>query len=214
MKRYGEEAKFDLLFFCMKKGIRMYIIAGLGNPDRKYAGTRHNIGFDVITKLSDRYGISMDKKGFKSLCGAGFIEGEKVLLMKPQTYMNLSGEAVGEAIRFYKIDEKTELIIVQDDIDLEPGSLRIRVKGSAGGHNGIKSIIQHLGGNEFIRLKLGVGGKPEGGDLADHVLGRFSNEMEPLIRKTLDTAVAAILTIMKEGAEVGMNRFNGTKVEI
>lgn len=192
----------------------MYLIAGLGNPDRKYAGTRHNIGFDVITKLSDKYGISVNKKGFQSLYGSGFIEGEKVLLMKPMTYMNLSGQAVGEAVRFYKIDEKKELIIVQDDIDLEPGSLRIRIKGSAGGHNGIKSIIHHLGGNEFIRLKLGVGGKPEGRDLADHVLGTFSRETEPLIRKTLDVAATAILTIIKEGADVGMNQFNGTKVEI
>lgn len=192
----------------------MYIIAGLGNPDRKYAGTRHNIGFDVITKLSDEYGISVNSKGFKSFYGTGLIEGEKVLLMKPMTYMNLSGEAVGEAVRFYKLDEKKKLIIVQDDIDLEPGALRIRVKGSAGGHNGIKSIINHLGGNEFIRLKLGVGGKPEGRDLADHVLGTFSKEMEPLIRKTLDVAAEAVLKIIKDGAEAAMNQFNGIKVEI
>lgn len=192
----------------------MFIIAGLGNPDRKYAGTRHNIGFDVITKLSDTYDISVNKKGFKSLYGMGVIEGEKVLLMKPMTYMNLSGEAVGEAVNFYKIDEKKELIIVQDDIDLDVGSLRIRAKGSAGGHNGIKSIINHLGGNEFIRLKFGVGGKPAGSDLAYHVLSPFSNEDEPLIRKTLDAAAKAILCIMKEGAEAGMNKFNGMKIEL
>ena len=192
----------------------MYIIAGLGNPDRKYAGTRHNIGFDVITYLSDKYGISLSKTGFKSKLGQGFIEGEKVLLMKPQTYMNLSGEAVGEAVNFYKIDETTELIIIQDDIDLESGNIRIRVKGSAGGHNGIKSIISHLGGNEFIRLKLGVGGKPEGGDLADHVLSGFDRDTEPLIRKVIENAGAAVLTIMKEGAEAAMNKYNGMKISV
>lgn len=192
----------------------MFIIVGLGNPDRKYAGTRHNIGFDAITKLSDKYNIPLSKKGFKSVYGMGMIEGEKVILMKPMTYMNLSGEAVGEVVNFYKIDETRDLIIVQDDIDLEVGVMRIRVKGSAGGHNGIKSIINHLGGNEFTRLKLGVGGKPEGSDLAAHVLGGFSKEVEPLVRKTLDAAADAILTIMKEGAEAGMNRFNGMKIEI
>ena len=181
----------------------MYIIAGLGNPDRKYAGTRHNIGFDVITYLSDKYNISLSKTGFKSKLGQGFIDGEKVLLMKPQTYVN-----------FYKIDEKTELIIIQDDIDLEPGNIRIRVKGSAGGHNGIKSIISHIGGNEFIRIKLGVGGKPEGRDLADHVLSGFDRDTEPLIRKVIELAGGAILTVMKEGAETAMNKYNGIKAEI
>ena len=192
----------------------MYIIAGLGNPDRKYAGTRHNIGFDVVTYLSDKYNIALSKTGFKSKLGQGFIDGEKVLLMKPQTYMNLSGEAVGEAVNFYKADAATELIVIQDDIDLEPGSIRIRVKGSAGGHNGIKSIISHIGGNEFIRIKLGVGGKPEGRDLADHVLSGFDRDMEPLIRKVIETAGKAVLTIMKEGAEAAMNKYNGLKTEI
>lgn len=192
----------------------MYIVAGLGNPDRKYAGTRHNIGFDVITNICDRFDIDIGRTGFKSKYGQGFIAGEKVLLLKPQTYMNLSGEAVREAVSFYKIDEKKELIIIQDDIDLEPGSIRIRVKGSAGGHNGIKSIISHLGGNEFIRIKLGVGGKPEGGDLADHVLARFPKDTESLIRKTLDAAAEAVITIIKEGAEAAMNKYNGLKIEI
>ena len=189
----------------------MYIIAGLGNPDRKYAGTRHNIGFDVITYLSD---ISLSKTGFKSKLGQGFLAGEKVLLMKPQTYMNLSGEAVGEAVNFYKIDTSTELIVVQDDIDLPPGNIRIRAKGSAGGHNGIKSIISHVGGNEFVRIKLGVGGKPEGRDLADHVLSGFDRDMEPLIRKVIEIAGEAVLTTMKEGAEAAMNKYNGMKIEL
>lgn len=192
----------------------MYIIAGLGNPDRKYAGTRHNIGFDVITYLSDKYDISLSKTGFKSKLGQGFLAGEKVLLMKPQTYMNLSGEAVGEAVNFYKIDTSTELIVVQDDIDLPPGHIRIRAKGSAGGHNGIKSIISHVGGNEFVRIKLGVGGKPEGRDLADHVLSGFDRDMEPLIRKVIEVAGEAVLTTMKEGAEAAMNKYNGMKIEL
>ena len=192
----------------------MYIIAGLGNPDRKYAGTRHNIGFDVITYLSDKYDISLSKTGFKSKLGQGFLVGEKVLLMKPQTYMNLSGEAVGEAVNFYKIDTSTELIVVQDDIDLPPGNIRIRAKGSAGGHNGIKSIISHVGGNEFVRIKLGVGGKPEGRDLADHVLSGFDRDTEPLIRKVIEMAGEAVLTTMKEGAEAAMNKYNGMKIEV
>ena len=171
----------------------MYIIAGLGNPDRKYAGTRHNIGFDVITYLSDKYDISLSKTGFKSKLGQGFIDGEKVLLMKPQTYMNLSGEAVGEAVNFYKADAASELIIVQDDIDLEPGNIRIRSKGSAGGHNG---------------------GKPEGRDLADHVLSGFDRDTEPLIRKVIEKAGEAIVTVMKEGAEAAMNKYNGMKIEV
>lgn len=192
----------------------MYIIAGLGNPDRKYAGTRHNIGFDVVTYLSDKYNIGLSKTGFKSKLGQGFIDGEKVLLMKPQTYMNLSGEAVGEAVNFYKLDAATDLIIVQDDIDLPPGNIRIRTKGSAGGHNGIKSIISHVGGNEFIRIKVGVGGKPEGRDLADHVLSGFDRDTEPLIRKVIEKAGEAVLTIMKEGAEAAMNKYNGIKIEL
>lgn len=192
----------------------MYIIAGLGNPDRKYAGTRHNIGFDVITYLSDKYDISLSKTGFKSKLGQGFIDGEKVLLMKPQTYMNLSGEAVGEAVNFYKADAVSELIIVQDDINLEPGNIRIRSKGSAGGHNGIKSVISHIGGNEFVRIKVGVGGKPEGWDLADHVLSGFDRDTEPLIRKVIEKAGEAIVTVMKEGAEAAMNKYNGMKIEV
>ena len=192
----------------------MYIIAGLGNPDRKYAGTRHNIGFDVVTYLSDKYNIGLSKTGFKSKLGQGFIDGEKVLLMKPQTYMNLSGEAVGEAVNFYKLDAATDLIIVQDDIDLPPGNIRIRAKGSAGGHNGIKSIISHVGGNEFIRIKVGVGGKPEGRDLADHVLSGFDRDTEPLIRKVIEKAGEAVLTIMKEGAEAAMNKYNGMTIEL
>lgn len=192
----------------------MYIVAGLGNPDRKYAGTKHNIGFDVITNISDRYNIDLSKTGFKSKIGQGFIDGDKILLMKPQTYMNLSGEAVGEAVNFYKIEPERELIIIQDDIDLEPGNIRIREKGSAGGHNGIKSIISHVGSGNFIRIKIGVGGKPKDWDLADHVLSGFDKELEPLIRKMLDTAREAVIEIVKNGVQSAMNKYNGLKIEV
>ena len=154
----------------------MYIIVGLGNPERKYAGTRHNIGFSAITAISDAYSISMDIKKHKAVCGKGMIAGNKVLLAMPQTYMNLSGESVRELVDFYKIDPEEELIIIYDDIALAPGKLRVRAKGSAGGHNGIKNIIAHLGTQQFSRIRIGVGEKPAGWDLADYVLGRFPAE--------------------------------------
>ena len=144
----------------------MYIIVGLGNPERKYAGTRHNIGFSAITALCDAYNISLDLKKHKALCGKGYIEGQKVLLAEPQTYMNLSGESIHELVDYYKIDPESELIVIYDDINLAPGKLRIREKGSAGGHNGIKNIIAHLGTQNFNRIRIGVGEKPKGWDLA------------------------------------------------
>ena len=167
----------------------MYIIVGLGNPERKYAGTRHNIGFSAITAISDAYGISMDIKKHKAVCGKGMIAGNKVLLAMPQTYMNLSGESVRELVDFYKIDPEEELIIIYDDIALAPGKIRVRAKGSAGGHNGIKNIIAHLGTQQFSRIRIGVGEKPAGWDLADYVLGRFPAEEEPTIRTALEQTV-------------------------
>ena len=154
----------------------MYVIAGLGNPDKKYQNTRHNIGFDVIDALAEKYNISMNEKKHKAICGKGMIAGEKVLLVKPQTYMNLSGESIAEVMAFYKLDPAEDLIVIFDDISLSPGNIRIRAKGSAGGHNVIKSIIAETGSSDFARIKVGVGEKPEGWDLADHVLGHFSKE--------------------------------------
>ena len=185
----------------------MYIIVGLGNPGREYAGTRHNIGFDVITRLSDDYNIPLDFKKHKAVCGKGYIEGQKVILAQPQTYMNLSGESVRELIDYYKIEED-ELIIIYDDINLEPGKLRIRAKGSAGGHNGMKSIISHLGTDAFPRIRIGVGEKPKGYDLADYVLGRFKPEELPLMREAVGNAAKAAELIMQESVEAAMNRFN------
>ena len=186
----------------------MYIIVGLGNPERRYDGTRHNIGFSAITVLADTYGISMDIKKHRAVCGKGVIQGQKVLLAMPQTYMNLSGESVRELVDYYKIDPEDELIVVYDDINLAPGKLRIRPKGSAGGHNGIKNIIAHLGTQIFPRVRIGVGEKPKGWDLADYVLGRFSGEEEPVIREALDKAAQACVEIMNGDVSSAMNKFN------
>ncbi len=187
----------------------MYIIAGLGNPERRYDGTRHNIGFSAITALCDAYHIALDRKEHKALCGRGFIEGQKVLLVQPQTYMNLSGESIRALVDFYKIDPESELIVIYDDINLAPGKLRIREKGSAGGHNGIKNIIAHLGTQNFNRIRIGVGEKPKGWDLADYVLGRFSGEEEPAIREALERVVEACQVMLTEDTSAAMNRFNG-----
>ena len=186
----------------------MYIIVGLGNPERKYAGTRHNIGFSAITAISDAYSISMDIKKHKALCGKGMIAGNKVLLAMPQTYMNLSGESVRELVDFYKIDPEEELIIIYDDIALAPGKLRVRAKGSAGGHNGIKNIILHLGTQVFPRVRVGVGEKPEGYDLADYVLGHFQGDEKKLMEEAYDRAAAAVAEILTDGPDKAMNDFN------
>lgn len=186
----------------------MYIIVGLGNPEKKYDGTRHNIGFSALTVLADTYGISMDIKKHKAVCGKGVIEGQKVLLAMPQTYMNLSGESVRELVDYYKIDPEEELIVIYDDINLAPGKLRIRPKGSAGGHNGIKNIIAHLGTQIFPRIRVGVGEKPKGWDLADYVLGRFSREEEPVIREALEKTTRACCEIITSDVNSAMNKYN------
>lgn len=186
----------------------MYIIVGLGNPERKYDGTRHNIGFSALTVLADTYGISMDIKKHKAVCGKGVIEGQKVLLAMPQTYMNLSGESVRELVDYYKIDPEQELIVIYDDINLAPGKLRIRPKGSAGGHNGIKNIIAHLGTQVFPRIRVGVGEKPKGWDLADYVLGRFPGEEEQVIREALEKTTKACCEIITADVTSAMNKYN------
>ncbi len=186
----------------------MFVIAGLGNPGNKYERTRHNVGFRVIDRLAAKYGIRMDQKKHRAVCGTGLVEGYKVLLIKPQTYMNLSGESVREVMDFYKADPEEELLVIYDDISLEPGQLRIRKKGSAGGHNGIKNIIQHLGTQTFLRIKVGVGGKPEGYDLADYVLGCFQKETEEKMQEAYDRAVQAVSELLTEGPDQAMNKFN------
>jgi PTH1 family peptidyl-tRNA hydrolase len=187
----------------------MYIIAGLGNPGSKYAHTRHNAGFDAIDELADQYRISIETKKFQALCGSGVIDRQKVLLMKPQTFMNLSGEAIRAACDYYKIDPEEELIVLYDDISLAPGHLRIRAKGSAGGHNGIKNIIAQLGTQVFKRVKIGVGEKPAQYDLVDHVLGHVAREDWPLMLDAFDRAAKAAASLLTETPEQVMNRFNG-----
>lgn len=186
----------------------MYVIAGLGNPTRKYDKTRHNAGFETIDLLADKYGIKIKEKKHKSLCGTGIIEGQKVFLVKPQTFMNLSGEAVGAVVDFYKAEPKTNLIVVYDDISLPPGKLRIRKKGSAGGHNGIKNIISHLGTQEFLRIKIGVGEKPQDWDLADHVLGRLKRDERKQEKEAFLKACEAIALMVQGQTDKAMNMYN------
>ena len=186
----------------------MYLIAGLGNPTKQYEHTRHNIGFDTITYLADHYHISMNTKKFQGICGSGYIEGQKVLLLMPQTYMNLSGQSVSEAAAFYKLDPAAEVIVIYDDIALEPGNIRVRKKGSAGGHNGIKNIIAHLGTQEFQRIRIGVGEKPKEYDLADYVLGRFSAEGRKLVEEAFANAADAVRLMVQGKTDEAMNLYN------
>ena len=186
----------------------MYIIAGLGNPTKEYQNTRHNIGFDIIDKLADTYSIDVLEKKHKALIGKGIIEGEKVILAKPQTFMNLSGESVRALADYYKIAEKQELIVIYDDISLDVGQLRIRKRGSAGGHNGIKSILSHLGHDVFPRIKVGVGDKPSGYDLADYVLGHFSPDEKKIMEEAAINAIGAVREITAGQIDQAMNRYN------
>lgn len=186
----------------------MFIIVGLGNPGREYSNTRHNIGFDVIDALADKAGISVTEKKHKALIGKGVINGQKVILVKPQTFMNLSGESVREIVDYYKIDESQELIVISDDISLDVGMIRVRKKGSAGGHNGLKNIIAHLGHDTFMRVKMGVGEKPKGYDLADYVLGHFTLEERKLMDEAAVHAGEAIRMMMAGDVDQAMNQFN------
>ena len=189
----------------------MYIIAGLGNPGREYENTRHNTGFMVLDEAARKYNISVTEKKHKALIGKGFIGGQKVVLVKPQTFMNLSGESIREVIDYYKIDEKAELIVVSDDISLEAGAIRIRKRGSAGGHNGLKNIILHLGHDEFQRIRIGVGEKPQEYDLIDYVLGHFNEEDGKLMAESVREAAEAIEVMITDGPDAAMNRFNKRK---
>ena len=191
----------------------MYVIAGLGNPERKYENTRHNVGFDVIDALAQKYNISMNVRKHNAVCGSGMVEGVKALLVKPQTYMNLSGESIVKILAFYKRSAEKNLIVVFDDISLAPGKLRIRKKGSAGGHNGVRSIIAGTGTDAFARIKVGVGAKPDGWDLADYVLGRFSREERALVDQAVADAVSALGYMVNGKTDQAMNEFNAKKRE-
>ena len=189
----------------------MYIIAGLGNPEKKYMNTRHNIGFDVIDAIAEKNDIVLGEKKHKAVIGKGIAAGQKVVLVKPLTYMNLSGESIRSVIDFYKVDEKSELIVISDDVSLDMGQIRMRKRGSDGGHNGLKNIIVHLGHDEFIRVRMGVGEKPPQMDLADYVLGHFSAQEREVMNESARTAVLAIETMMVEGPDAAMNKYNVRK---
>lgn len=186
----------------------MYIIVGLGNPGRQYENTRHNVGFQVVEELAGQEHIAVLEKKQKAVIGKGFVAGQKCILAKPLTFMNLSGEGVRQLLDYYKVDETRELIVISDDVSLELGQIRIRKKGSAGGHNGLKNIIGQLGHDSFIRVKIGVGEKKPGWDLADHVLSRFSDQERKVICDTIVRSADAVRTIIAQGPDAAMNEFN------
>ncbi len=190
----------------------MFLIVGLGNPGDKYENSRHNVGFMAIDKLADKLNIKVDKLKFKGLFGQGTYRGEKIILLKPQTFMNNSGESVVQFFNYYKL-EPEELIVLVDDIDIEFGMVRVRKKGSAGTHNGMKSLVQHLGHGDFPRIKIAVGKKPSYMDLANFVLGKFSKDEESILEKEIDLAVEAALDIVDHGIDHSMNTTNSIKFE-
>jgi len=192
----------------MRKEMTMYIIAGLGNFGREYTNTRHNIGFEVIDRLAGQENISLLEMKHKAVIGRGMIAGQKCILAKPLTFMNLSGESIRELVDYYKADAASELIVISDDICLDVGQLRIRKQGSAGGHNGLKNIILHLGHDEFCRVKMGVGEKPDGYDLADYVLGHFSDKEREIMDESIARAAEAVEVMIADGADAAMNQFN------
>lgn len=184
----------------------MYIIAGLGNPGKKYENTRHNIGFITLDYLADRHNIQINKIKHKALVGEGRISGQKVLLVKPQTFMNLSGESIREIMDYYKVDIE-DLIVIYDDIDLPAGTVRIRKKGSAGTHNGMRSIVQHLGSGDFPRIRMGIGNDRKG-ELASFVLGGFSKEEKEILEPSVERAAKAVECYVDMGIEKAMNEYN------
>lgn len=191
-----------------KKPPVSWLIVGLGNPGDQYDGTRHNAGFLVVDALARQGRFSVNRVKFKALTAQAEVGGQGALVMKPTTYMNLSGEAVGEAARFYKLPPE-RVLVLSDDVDLPLGRLRIRAKGSAGGHNGLKSIIQHLGTDQFPRIKLGVGGKPHPDyDLADWVLGRLQGEDRKVMDEAAVRAAQAVECLLRDGIQTAMNRFH------
>lgn len=188
----------------------MKIIVGLGNPEEKYRRTYHNLGFVAAEDAAIELGLSFKHKKCRALVAEGFFKGEKIVVAKPQTYMNLSGESIREIADFYKI-EPENIIIIYDDISLDVGRLRIRKKGSAGGHNGIKNIIAHLGTQEFPRIKVGIGNKPEGWDLADYVLSKYSKAEQEALKEASDDVIGAVRLMIMDDIDAAMNRYNAKK---
>ena len=185
----------------------MYLIVGLGNPEEEYANTRHNMGFDTINKLAKQYNIEINKKKFKGLYGTGIIEGKKVILLKPQTYMNLSGESIREIVDFYKIQTE-DVILIYDDIDIDVGIIKIRKKGGPGTHNGMKSVIKHLGTGDFARVRVGIGSPQNKSDLINYVIGAISKEEQEKLDLSTTLAKEALIEIIKNDVNTAMNKFN------
>lgn len=197
------------MFFSKRPGPVEWLVVGLGNPGPKYEWTRHNMGFLVIDELAEREKIPVQKLKYRALTNTALIGGRSVLLMKPTTYMNLSGESVGEAARFYKIPPE-RVLVISDDVALPQGKLRIRRSGSAGGHNGLKNIISHLGSDQFPRIKVGVGGKPHPDhDMADWVLGKFTGQDRKVMEEAISRAADAVTLFLEQGPDQAMAKFNG-----
>ena len=198
---------FDRFRNQESKGQEFYCIVGLGNPGRQYEETKHNVGFKVIDRLAEKYDIKVDKFKNKAFVGDGTIRNNRVLLVKPQTYMNLSGESVREIVNFYKIPQE-RFVVIFDDTSLPCGSVRIREKGSHGGHNGIRNIIDQMGTDQFYRIKVGIGEKPSGWDLADYVLGKFNEDDLPAMDEGMDKAVKGVELMLSRGIAEAANRVN------
>nr|WP_142398848.1 aminoacyl-tRNA hydrolase [Bacillus thuringiensis] len=199
-----------LRLFVSKKessGTRMKLIVGLGNPGREYELTRHNVGFMAIDELAKRWNISLNEQKFKGVFGAGFVNGEKVILLKPLTYMNLSGESIRPLMDYYKIDVE-DFVVMYDDLDIPVGKLRLRMKGSAGGHNGVKSTISHLGTQEFQRIRMGIDRPKNGMKVVDYVLGRFTSEEIPDVNHSIEKAADACEEWLNKPFLQIMNTFN------
>lgn len=185
----------------------MYLIVGLGNPEEEYSDTRHNMGFDVINKLSEKYDIKVSKSKFSALYGLGEINGKKVILLKPQTYMNLSGESIIKFKNFYKISSD-KIIIIYDDADLNLGDIRLRAKGSSGSHNGVKSVVENLHTENFARIRIGIGMPQNKESMIDYVIGKVSKEEREILNKSIEQAVDSVKEILENGINIAMNKFN------
>lgn len=185
----------------------MYLIVGLGNPENEYSHTRHNIGFDTINQIAKNNNIQITKNKFKGLCESTIIQNQKVILLKPQTYMNLSGESVKEVAEFYNLKPE-EIIVIYDDIDIEKGHIKIRKKGGAGSHNGMKSVVEELQSTNFARIRVGIGQPEFKSDMINYVIGKVPQEEQKILQQGVEKAAKAVEEILKNGIDIAMNKFN------